>query len=89
MSGRWFRPFLPPRSSVGRPRAGDRMVLNGILYVLTNGCRWCKYGSYKTAWRRLKEMGIWGSIFKALASMRDLSRVSVDSTTVEAKKGER
>jgi transposase len=65
------------------------MVLNGILYVLTSGCRWCKYGSYKTAWRRLKEMGVWDSIFKTLASMRGLSRVSVDSTTVEAKKGER
>jgi transposase len=84
-----IRPFLPPRSSVGRPRADDRMVLNGILYVLTSGCRWCKYGSYKTAWRRLKEMGVWESIFKTLASIRDLSRVSVDSTTVEAKKGER
>jgi transposase len=83
------RPFLPPMSRVGRPRADDRMVLNGILYVLTSGCRWCKYGSYKTAWRRLKkweEMGVWESIFKTLASMRDLSRVSVDSTTVEAKK---
>jgi transposase len=88
--------FLPPRFRVGRPRAGDRMVLNGILYVLATGCRWCDmpvgYGSYKTAWRRLKrweEMGIWDSIFKTLASIRDLSRVSVDSTTVEAKKGER
>jgi transposase len=34
------------------------MVLNGILYVLTTGCRWMdmplEYGSYKTAWRRLK-----------------------------------
>jgi len=32
--------------------------LNGILYVLTTGCRWMdmplEYGSYKTAWRRLK-----------------------------------
>jgi hypothetical protein len=37
----------------------------------------------------LEEMGVWESIFKALVSMRDLSRVSVDSTTVEAKKGER
>jgi len=46
------RPFLPPRFRVGRPRAGDRMVLNGILYVLTSDCRWCDmpvgYGSYKT-----------------------------------------
>jgi transposase len=51
--GEWevIRPFLPPRSRVGRPRADDRMVLNGILYVLTSGCRWCKYDSYKTARR--------------------------------------
>jgi transposase len=63
--GEWevIRPFLPPRSRVGRPRADDRMVLNGILYVLTTGCRWCKYGSYKTAW---EEMGVWESIFKTL-----------------------
>jgi transposase len=39
--GEWevIRPFLPRRSRVGRPRADDRMVLNGILYVLTTGCR--------------------------------------------------
>jgi len=90
-----IRPLLPPRSSVGRPRAEDRMVLNGILYVLTTGCRWMdmplEYGSYKTAWKRLKkrqEMGIWDSIFKALASLRVHGMVSVDSSTVEAKKGE-
>jgi hypothetical protein len=32
-----------------------------------------EYGSYKTAWKRLKkwrEMSIWDSIFKALASIR-------------------
>jgi hypothetical protein len=49
-----------------------------------------EYGSYKTAWKRLKkweEMGIWDSIFKALASNREHRTVSVDSSTVEAKKG--
>jgi len=50
---------LPPKSRVVRSRADDRMVLNGILYVLSTGCRWIgmplKYGSYKTAWRRLKK----------------------------------
>jgi transposase len=30
------RPFLPPRSRVGRPRADDRMVLNGILYCMSS-----------------------------------------------------
>jgi len=71
-------PFLPPRSRVGGPRADDRVVLNGILYVLTTGCRWMdmplEYGSYKTAWKRLKkwqEMSIWDRIFRALSSIRD------------------
>jgi len=61
------KPLLPPRS-----RADDRMVLNGILYVLVTGCRWMdmplKYGSYKTAWKRLKrwsDKGVWDRIFKA------------------------
>jgi transposase len=60
------RPFLTPRFRVGRPRADDRIVLNGILYVLTTGCRWMdmplEHGSYKTAWRRLKKWqdeGLW------------------------------
>ncbi len=38
------------------PGADDGMTINGILYVLTTGCRWMdmpiRYGSYKTAWSR-------------------------------------
>jgi transposase len=37
-----------------------------------------KYGSYKTAWKRLKnwqEEGIWNRIFKSLASIRSHNRV--------------
>jgi transposase len=53
-----IKPLLPPRFRVGRTRADDRRIINGILYVLTTGCRWMdmppEYGSYKTAWRRLK-----------------------------------
>jgi len=94
--GEWevIKSLLPPRSRVGRPRADDRMVLNGILYVLVTGCRWMdmplKYGSYKTAWKRLKKWqdeGVWDRIFKALASIREHGVIAVDSSTVEAKKG--
>jgi len=94
MRGDVIRPLLPPRSRVGRPRADDRMVLNGILYVLTTGCRWIdmplKYGSYKTAWKRLKrwqDEGVWDRICRRLASIRDGGLVAVDSSTVEARKG--
>lgn len=39
----WERihPFLPPpHRGRGRPRADDRKVLNGILFVLRTGCCW-------------------------------------------------
>ena len=94
MEGGVIKNFLPPKSRVVRPRADDMIVLNGILYVLSTGCRWMdmplKYGSYKTAWRRLKKWsdeGVWDRIFKSLASMRRYGGVSVDSSTIEAREG--
>jgi transposase len=30
-----IKPLLPPKAKVGRPRADDRRIINGILYVLT------------------------------------------------------
>jgi transposase len=51
-----------------------------------------EYGSYKTAWRRLKrwqDEGVLDRILKELASIREHEKVSVDSSTVEAKKGEK
>jgi transposase len=56
-----------------------------------------RYGHYSTAWRRLKRWereGVWSKIVEALASKGcsmgklKLDRVSVDSTTIEARKGE-
>jgi transposase len=49
-----------------------------------------RYGSYKTAWKKLKrwqDEDVWDRIFKVLVSMRCYDRVSVDSSTVETKKG--
>jgi len=77
ISGEWdlIRPLLPHKAKTGRSRADDRMVLNGILYVLVTGCRWMnmpvKYGSLVTAWRRLKRWqreGVWRRILEALIS---------------------
>ena len=34
-----IKPLLPPKARIGRPKANDRLVLNGILYVLITGCR--------------------------------------------------
>jgi len=46
--------FLPPKPKRGRRAlSDDRSLINGILYVVTTGCRWRemprKYGSYVTA----------------------------------------
>ena len=97
-----IRPLLPPPAPTGRPRADDRKVLNGILYVLRTGCRWKdmprEYGSYVTAWRRLRrwqEEGVWTRIWQAfLASLDEQgklewSRAFLDGSFVPAKKGEK
>jgi len=96
----FIKPHLPPQPIVGRKRADDRKTINGILFVLFSGCRWrdipAYYGSYVTAWRRLKkwsEEGVWERI---LSNIRDMAYrlgilaldvVSIDSSFVESKKG--
>jgi transposase len=49
-----------------------------------------EFGSYRTAWRRLRrwqDEGVWDRIFRVLSSIREHGIVSVDSSTVEAKRG--
>ncbi|HKW61407.1 MAG TPA: transposase, partial [Candidatus Acidoferrum sp.] len=56
-----LRPLLPKARTSrrgGRPRANDRKVLEGILWVLRSGARWCdlpeEFPSPATCWRRLR-----------------------------------
>jgi transposase len=94
--------FLPSPAKTGRPRADDRKTVDGIIYILTTGCRWMdmpkQYGSYVTAWRRLRrweEEGVWTKLLQSLVSRAysigklDMKEVSIDSTTIDAKKGGR
>ena len=50
-------PQLPKPAKTRRPRNNDRNIINGILFILTTGCRWAdmpdKYGSKSTAHLRL------------------------------------
>ncbi len=99
-----IQPLIPKQTGPGKPRADDRETLNAILYVMSTGCRWddlskTQYAhSYTTAWRRLKrweELGVWKRMLDALVSkgyslgMVKMDSLSIDSTTVPAKKGER
>lgn len=69
------RPLLPPPARTGRPRAHDRRTLEGILYVLRNGCRWHdlppRYGDPVTCWRRFvrwEAAGVWERVWSTLLS---------------------
>lgn len=64
---------LPAQPRRGRPRADDRRTLDGVLYVLRNGCRWedmpRTFGSAVTCWRRFSRWeadGTWERIWRTL-----------------------
>ena len=92
---------LPRAARTGRSRAADRMITNGIIYVLTTGCRWQdmpkRYGDDSTANLRLRKWQqnkTWsrilsGAIKSAHKSGKlQLQKISVDSSSIPAKKGE-
>lgn len=56
----YLQSLLPKGARTGRPRANEREILNGILYVLKTGCQWDDLphdiaASPKTCHRRLLE----------------------------------
>ena len=82
-----------------RPRSNDRMIINGITYVLISWCRWSEmpkiYGDDSTANLRLhkwQETGVWKKILKcAIKSAHksgkiNLEKISIDSSSIAAKK---
>ena len=91
---------LPKPAKTGRPRCDDRTTINGILFVLTTGCRWAdmpdKYGSKSTAHLRFQELqqkGVWKKILSKLIKLAhkqgklNLQKISIDSSSIAAKKG--
>jgi transposase len=101
-----IEPLIPPRPRPrgpgGRPRVPDRSVVEGILFVLTTGCRWRDLpeemgcGSGVTCWRRLREWeqaGVWQLLHRLLLDRLgqhgaiDWSRQCLDGVSVRAKRG--
>lgn len=64
-------PFFP--RSHGIPRADDRRVVSGILYVIKHGLQWkdapAEYGPYKTLYNRFVQ------VEQARCFQQDLHRV--------------
>src|SRR5258708_28401325 len=97
------RRVLPPSPLPymrGRPRSDDRRTLDGILYVLRNGCRWqdvpAAYGTSVTCWRRFVKWeadGTWERIWRALLAVleppaRQASALAfLDSRYIPMKRG--
>ncbi|MFD8614359.1 IS5 family transposase [Streptomyces sp. NPDC059631] len=86
----------------GRKRHPDRLVFQGILFVLHTGIAWehlpqeLGFGSDMTCWRRLAEWtgaGVWPRLHEVLlarlrgANALDLSRAAVDGSHILALKG--
>jgi transposase len=94
-------PQRPPNVRGARPLP-DRLVLQGILFVLFTGIGWedlpqeLGFGSGMTCWRRLRawqQAGVFDQVHHELlahlnaAALIDWSRVIVDASHVPAKRG--
>ncbi len=93
-------PMLPKLKSGGRPWKNNRLVFEGILWILRTGARWKdlpeKYPSPSTCWRRLRlweEQGVWEKMWRTFIrrldkrGQIDWSECFMDGTFVSAKKG--
>ena len=83
-------PLLPPKGR-GPCRKDDRLVLNGIFYVLRTGAPWRdlpeRYGPHTTVYNRYirwTKRGVWRDIFEALARDCKDALIFVDSSIVKA-----
>ena len=84
----------------GRPRRAEREVLNGVLWILRSGARWCdlpdRFPPYQTCHRRFQEWVRDGRLKRMLETLArdlqlrdklDISECFIDGTFIMAKKG--
>ena len=76
----WIKlePLLPERVGRGRPRNDDRLVVNGILWVLRTGAPWRdlpeRYGKWPTVYSRFqrwRKAGVWDRILAEVQAAGD------------------
>ena len=83
-----IEPLLP----TGRPgpeRKDDRLVLNGIFWVLRSGAPWRdlpeRYGPYTTVYNRFnrwRKAGVWDRLMDAISEAYDGDIQMIDSSVV-------
>ena len=83
-------PYFP--LSHGVPRADDRRVISGIVYVIRYGLQWKDapkdYGPHKTLYNRFirwSRMGVFDRIFAGLAAQEPApEQIMIDATHLKA-----
>ena len=83
-----------PKDPPGSARKDDRMIISGILHVLTYGCRWCDcpadYGPSTTIYNRFNRWsrrGFWLKLFDALVNAGVVTKsTAIDSTYIKAQR---
>jgi len=89
-----LEPYFP--KSHGKPRADDRRVLSGIIFINRNGLRWRdaprEYGPHKTLynrWKRWSDKGIFAQMMAGLAADHgEQKTVMIDATYLKAHRHE-
>lgn len=88
---------LFPNQTMGRPRRCDRLILNGVLWILCSGAAWRdlpeRYGSWKTVYHRFRNWEASGRFDRILERLHiefdergliDYAAWMIDSTSIRA-----
>jgi transposase len=79
---RWerLRPFLPPQASTGRPALEHRLIVEGILWIISTGSSWrdlpTRFGPWQTVssrYQRWRKDGRWTLLLQAFQQPEYLS----------------
>ena len=87
-----IKPLLPPETAGkrGRPRKDDRVMLNGMLWIVRSGAQWRElpeaYGPWQSVYARFakwRDDGTLEAIFRVLSKEADKENLSIDSTCIK------
>ena len=87
-----IKPLLPPEETGkrGRPRKDNRIILNGMLWIVWSGAQWrelpAAYGPRRSVYARFskwRDDGTLEAVFHALSEDADRENLNMDSTCVK------